>query len=397
MKRELSVGVVAFILAALNGGCGKNAETTSVEASVVPDVAVSKVTLSSIADFYEATGTVKAKTTTQISANLMGRIISISVSEGDRVAKGQRLVEIDNREAQVQLQKAHAGLKEAEASLIEIDNAVIAGNAAVKTAEANEQMAGITFARYKELFDRKSVSGQEYDDARAKLRVAASELERAKANVKTIQSKRSQVSARIEQARADIANSKVYAGYSSITSPVSGIVVKKLAEPGAMSSPGVPLLSIEDDSQYLLEAAVEESRSALVRPGSRVNVRIDAVGEGDFLGTVADILPSADPASRSFIVKVDLPARSALRFGKYGVAKCPVAQKEAITIPESSIIERGQLTGVYIVGANGIARFRIITIGKRAEGSAEVLSGLSEGDQIVTSDAARVAEGTKVR
>ena len=397
MKRQLIFGSLLIISTGLIAGCGKKVETTTAAVNEVPNVAVSKVSPSSIADFYEATGTVKAKTTTQVSANLMGRIVSIPVSEGDRVEKGQTLVQIDNRDAQAQLQKAQAGLKEAEASLTEIDNSVTAANAAVKTAEANKQIAEITFGRYKELYQRKSVSGQEYDDASSKLKVATSELERAKANVQTIRSKRSQINARIEQARADIANTKVYAGYASISSPVSGIVVKKLAETGAIASPGVPLLSIEDNSRYRLEAAVEESQSKHVRLGNRVNVRIDALGEGDFLGTVAEILPSSDASSRSFIVKIDLPADPSLKSGLYGLARFPVAQKQAITVPETALQERGQLTGVYVVGLDGIAQFRIVTIGKRAEGVAEVLSGLSDGDEIVTSDLSRVKEGSKVR
>ena len=397
MKRQLIFGSLLIISTGLIAGCGKKVETTTAAVNEVPNVAVSKVSPSSIADFYEATGTVKAKTTTQVSANLMGRIVSIPVSEGDRVEKGQTLVQIDNRDAQAQLQKAQAGLKEAEASLTEIDNSVTAANAAVKTAEANKQIAEITFGRYKELYQRKSVSGQEYDDASSKLKVATSELERAKANVQTIRSKRSQINARIEQARADIANTKVYAGYASISSPVSGIVVKKLAETGAIASPGVPLLSIEDNSRYRLEAAVEESQSKHVRLGNRVNVRIDALGEGDFLGTVAEILPSSDASSRSFIVKIDLPANPSLKSGLYGLARFPVAQKQAITVPETALQERGQLTGVYVVGLDGIAQFRIVTIGKRAEGVAEVLSGLSDGDEIVTSDLSRVKEGSKVR
>lgn len=397
MKRQLIFGSLLIISTGLIAGCGKKVETTTAAVNEVPNVAVSKVSPSSIADFYEATGTVKAKTTTQVSANLMGRIVSIPVSEGDRVEKGQTLVQIDNRDAQAQLQKAQAGLKEAEASLTEIDNSVTAANAAVKTAEANKQIAEITFGRYKELYQRKSVSGQEYDDASSKLKVATSELERAKANVQTIRSKRSQINARIEQARADIANTKVYAGYASISSPVSGIVVKKLAETGAIASPGVPLLSIEDNSRYRLEAAVEESQSKHVRLGNRVNVRIDALGEGDFLGTVAEILPSSDASSRSFIVKIDLPADPSLKSGLYGLARFPVAQKQAITVPETALQERGQLTGVYVVGLDGIARFRIVTIGKRAEGVAEILSGLSDGDEIVTSDLSRVKEGSKVR
>lgn len=398
MKRKIT----AFLLlsaAALAQGCGTSTETEHKEPppTAATNLAFTKLTRSSVADYYEASGTVKAKTTTEVSANLMGRIVSFAVKEGDAVAKGQVLIEIDNRDTQAQLRKARAGLKEAEATLSEVDNSITAARAGVRTAEADKQLAEVTFRRYKELYERKSVSGQEYDTAQTKLRTAASELERAKASVEAIVSKKSQVSARIEQAKADIASTEVNVGYARIVAPISGLIVKKFAEPGSMASPGVPLLSIEDTSTYRLEVNVEESRSNLVRLGERVGVRIDALGGGEFWGVVAEILPALDASSRTSTVKVDLPANPDVRSGQYGLARFPKAQREAITVPEAAILVRGQLTGVHVVGADGVARFRIVTVGERAEGSVEILSGLSEGDDVVSAGTERVKDGEKVR
>jgi multidrug efflux pump subunit AcrA (membrane-fusion protein) len=399
MKRVFILnGLLAGALV-FTANCGKKSEpeTRLAPPATVQNVPIAKVTKSSIEDFYEATGTVKAKRTTQVSANMMGRIVSFPFTEGDTVSRGQVLVEIDNRESQTQLQKAQAGLREAQAALVEIDRSVEAANAGVRTAEANKQLAEKTFARFKELYERKSASAQEFDEAQSRLRAATSELERARANVRTILSKKQQISARIEQAKADIAGTKVYEGYGRIVSPVAGIIVKKFAEPGAIASPGVPLLSIEDNSQYLLEAAVEESRSKLIQIGNRVQVRIDAVGQGEFFGTVAEILPSADAASRSYTVKIALPANPLLKSGLYGLARFPVSGKEAITVSQTAIVQRGQLSGVYVVTPDGIAQFRIVTTGKTADGTVEILSGLSEGDEFVSADVNRVGEGAKVR
>ncbi len=290
-----------------------------------------------------------------------------------------------------------AGLDEAQAGITEIDRSIDAANAGVQTAEANKQLADVTFGRYKELYDRRSATAQEFDEARSKARMAASELDRAKASVQVINSKRKQLAARIEQAKADIANSQVYAGYSRITAPVSGVVVKKFAEAGSTAAPGVPLLAIEDNSQYRLEAAVEESKAKNVRVGGRVVVHIDAISAGDINGTVAEITPSADAASRTSTVKIDLPPDDRLRTGLYGLARFPIAQKEAITVPQSAIVTRGQLTGVFVVAPNGTAQFRIVTKGTESEGMVEILSGLSAGDDIVTSDVGSITDGTQVR
>lgn len=395
-RNILIAGVAAAAIMA--AGCGRAADKAETKpASEVRNVAITKVTKSSIEDYYEATGTVKAKTTTQISANMMGRILSFPAAEGDIVKRGQLLVEIDSAESRAQLQKARAGLDEAQAGITEIDRSIDAANAGVQTAEANKQLADVTYGRYKELYDRKSATAQEFDEARSKARMAASELDRAKASVQVINSKRKQLNARIEQAEADIANSQVYAGYSRITAPVSGVVVKKFAEAGSTAAPGVPLLAIEDNSQYRLEAAVEESKAKNVRIGGRVVVHIDAISAGDINGTVAEITPSADAASRTSTVKIDLPPDERLRTGLYGLARFPIAQKEAITVTQSAIVTRGQLTGVFVVAPNGTAQFRIVTKGTESEGMVEILSGLSAGDDIVTSDVGSITDGTQVR
>lgn len=397
MRKFALVGIATA--AAIAAGCSekKNTEANSQPVTEVKNVAIVKVSRSSIEDFYEATGTIKAKTTTQVSANMMGRILSFPVSEGDNVTRGQTLVEIDSSESRAQLAKAQAGLQEAQAALVEIARSVDSANAGVRTAEANKKLAETTFARYKELYNRRSASAQEFDEAQSRLNAATSELDRARANVQAILAKNKQINARIDQAKADIANTKVYQGYSRITSPVSGVVVKKFAEAGATAAPGVPLLSIEDNSQYRLEAAVDESRSRSVRIGGRVNVRIDALGGGEVMGTIAEILPTADAASRSYTVKIDLPANPALRTGLYGLARFPVAQKEAITLPQTAIVQRGQLTGVYVVGADGKVFFRIVTTGNTSEGAVEILSGVSEGDEVAGSDTERLTDGVKVR
>ncbi|HQZ95996.1 MAG TPA: efflux RND transporter periplasmic adaptor subunit [Pyrinomonadaceae bacterium] len=399
MKTKIALITATVTFAILTASCSKEKvpDAEMPAAAEVKNVTIVKVSRSSIEDFYEATGTVKAKTTTQVSANMMGRIISFPAAEGDTVSRGQVLVEIDNSESKAQLARAQAALKEAQASLVEVARSVDSANAGVRTAEANKQLAEKTFARYKELYERRSASAQEFDEAQSRLSASTSELERARANVQTILSKNKQINARIDQAKAEIANTQVYAGYSKIVSPVSGIVVKKFAEAGATAAPGTPLLSIEDNSQYRLEAAVEESRSRSIRVGGRVSVRIDALGEGEFISTIAEIMPTSDAASRSYTVKIDLPSNPALRTGLYGLARFPIAQKEAITLPQTAIVQRGQLTGVYVVGGDGKVQFRIVTTGKTSEGMTEILSGVNEGDEIANSEIEKLSDGTKVR
>jgi multidrug efflux pump subunit AcrA (membrane-fusion protein) len=398
MKKHFVSTVLISSSLFLLGGCGtgETPDESSQAAPNVQGVETIKVTKSALEDFYEAPGTINAKTTTKISANMMGRIISIPFAEGDRVSRGQVLVRIDDSESKTRLRKANAGLKEAQAKLVEIGKSAKAAEAGVRTADANKALAEKSFARYKELFKRRSASAHEFDTAETALKTATSERDRAKANVETILSMKKQTDARIEQARADIANTKVYEGYARIVSPVSGVIVRKFAETGAIASPGLPLLSIEDNSRYNLEVAVEESRSNLIQVGNRVNVRIDALGDGEFAATVAEILPLADSASRSYTVKISLPPNPLLKSGLYGLARFPVAGKEAIVIPQTAIVQRGQLTGVFVVGEENTVHFRIVSTGKSAEGMIELLSGVSEGDLIAVSGVDKLADGVKV-
>ncbi|HVQ56355.1 MAG TPA: biotin/lipoyl-binding protein, partial [Pyrinomonadaceae bacterium] len=124
MKKRFILFLLAITIAAVLVGCGKKqtVTTTTAAAPPIPTVTTARVRRSSLSEIYEAAGTVNAKTTTQISANLLGRVNSISVSEGDRVKKGQLLVEMDPREALAQIEKSQAGLREAEGSLLELDD-----------------------------------------------------------------------------------------------------------------------------------------------------------------------------------------------------------------------------------------------------------------------------------
>lgn len=392
-----TLAIAAFASATATCG-GKSATIATIAPPVaIPQITTARASRASLGDTYEATGTVTAKTTTQVSANILGRINSMQVSEGDTVKKGQPLVGLDEREARTQLDKAEAGLREAQASLVELEASVDAASAAVKTSEAGKRLADVTLARYRELYAHRSVSGQELDEALSRASSAASELERMKANAQTTLSKKAQINARISQAKADIANAKINASYTHILSPVSGVIVKKFAEAGAIASPGMPLISIEENSQFTLEATIGESHLALVHIGDRVDVRVDALGTTEVGGTVAEMLPTSDAASRSYKVKILLPPHPLLRSGLFGVARFTLAGTEAIAIPETAIIQRGQLTGVYIVEHDGTARFRIVTTGRTFDEMVEVLSGLNEGDEVVSTGTGNLKDGTKVR
>lgn len=397
MMTKVAMITAIALLAAMSAACGKKQEATAGKPPVVTGARVEKVSATEIEDYYEATGTVRSKTTTVLSSKIMGAVTSLRAREGDRVSAGQTLIEMDNRDAATQLQRAQAGLRQAQEAVAEVEQSINAAQSAKAAADANRRLADSTFARYRDLSERKSVSPQEFDEVKAKQEMAEAEARRAADMLKMAAAKKQQALTRIDQAKAEIANAQVFVSYARITSPISGVVAAKQTEVGSTATPGMPLLTIEDGSRYRLEVAVEESQLGKIRMGERARVRIDALGADDLAGSVSEIAPAADPASRSYTVKIDLPARQRLRSGLYGTARFASGRKQALVIPRKAVVQRGQLVGVFVVDDAGIARLRPIKTGKSYGDNVEALSGVSDGERIVVDGIAKVNDGVKVQ
>ncbi len=391
-----AIMVAVILLPLLTAACGKKPEASAEKPPVITGVKVEKVAVEPVGDFYEATGTVRAKTSTVLSAKIMGTVTSLRVREGDRVSAGQTLIEIDNRDATAQLQKAQAGLRQAEQGVAEVEQSISAAQSSKAAAEANKRLAVSTLNRYQVLLDRKSVSPQEFDEVKTRASVAEAEADRAEKMLQMLAAKKKQVQAQIDQAKADIMAAQVFVGYSRVVTPISGIVTAKQIEIGSTATPGTPLLTIEDDRNYRLEAAVEESQIGKVKLKDRALVKIDAHGADELEGAVAEILPAADPMSRSYTVKIDIPGQSQLRSGLYGTARFSRGERQAIAIPAKAIVQRGQLTNVFIVDESNIARLRLIKTGKAFGDRVEILSGLSDGDRVAVDGIARLNDGVRV-
>lgn len=400
MKYVLTFAVMILALFGASS-CGSKQEHATATAPMVQGAKIETVAQQSVDESYEAVGTVRAKTSSIVSSKVMGNIVVMNVREGDTVRAGQIIVEIDGREARIQTQKSGAGLVEMNGALDEVDRSIKAAESSQTAAEANRQLATSTFHRYQQLLARQSISPQEFDEVRAKYEVANAEAESAGRMVQSLQAKRRQALARIDQAKADVAGSQLSSGYARIAAPINGIVVSRQADVGYMASPGAPLLTIESGSDYRLEAAVQESQINKIHLRDQVRVQIDALGQQDLSGVVVEIVPASDPASRTYLVKISIapPGGNQLliRSGLYGKARFITGQTQALTIPRKAVVERGQLTSVYVVDQSGIARMRLVQTGKTYNDRVEVLSGLKEGEQIVVDGVAVVNDGSRVR
>ena len=354
-------------------------ETT--EAPVVRDVQVAWVRPETVEDSFQAVGTVKARMSTALSSKTVGTIVAVLAQESDRVRKGQILIEIDDRDLRAELQGAQAALEE-------IHSDIGAAESAVASARGQKDLATATFNRYEPLVAKGSVTPHEFDEVTAKFKVAHAELDRAEKNLRALEARR-------EQAEAKRSYARTLLSYSKIASPIDGIVTAKSAEVGGLASPGISLITIEQSGLYRLEAQVGESLLAHVKLNTAVRVVIDAI-ETPLTGKVGEIVPAADPQSRTFTIKIDLPAHPLLRSGIYGKAAFSRGETQVLLAPIPAVIERGQLTGVFVVGQDGGVDFRLVKTGKRFGDKVQILSGLNAGERVVSKGAERISDGSRI-
>jgi RND family efflux transporter MFP subunit len=298
----------------------------------------------------------------------MGTVTSVNVREGDAVKHGQVLATMDDAQPRAATAQSQAALSAAEHELA--------------AAESELALAQTTFNRLETLYAKKSLSQQEYDEGHARVQSAEARRDTARAA-------RVQAGAALEQARTRL-------DYTRVRAPFDGVVTERRIDPGALASPGMPLLTVEAGGQYRLEAGVDERDLQFVHIGQVVPVSLDSLGTQALTGKVAQIVPAADPASRSFTVKVDLPANKNLRSGIFGRAAFARGTRQAALIPQAAVTERGQMQTVYVVGENSIAMLRYVTLGAAQQDRREVLSGLNPGETVVAAPAGRDLAGKRI-
>jgi RND family efflux transporter MFP subunit len=314
------------------------------------------------------TGTVHARESSTISAQIVSRIEKVLVHEDDSVKAGQTLVVLDDATQRATTDQAQASIKAAEHQ-----------QSAAQT-EAN--LAASTLARYKQLQAEKSVSPQEMDEVTRRAEAAAARVDALRAQS--------------DAAKAQESGARSMLGYTRLRAPFAGVITARMADPGTLASPGVPILQIDSAGPLQLQTTVDESVIANLHRGMKISVAIGNASGGALAGTVAEIVPAADPSSHSFMVKIDLPSSTSLRAGVYGTAEMITGKHLAILAPRSAVVLRGSLTCVYVVDGSGIAQLRSVTLGAAQGEMVEVLSGLSSGEKLVDQPGDRDLAGKRI-
>jgi multidrug efflux pump subunit AcrA (membrane-fusion protein) len=365
-------------------GCGEKIEpgTTSQTPPVVQNVVVETAAIKEYPVLYDAVGTVQAGATVNLASKLMGTIEKVKVREGDQVKTGDVLVVIDQRQVD-------AGYRQAEANLMEAKKALDAAMSSRDASLASKRLARATYDRYLNLRKEDSVSAQEFDEVEARYQEAEAAVRRAEAMVET-------ATARIHQAQAGLASASVTRTDAVITAPNDGVITSKLVDEGDLASPGMPLLSMDTTYGYRVDTILPENYFQEVKPGQSVRVTVPAFREEPVPGTIRTVVPAADQRSRSFLVKVTLPQDLPVKSGMFARVEVPLGRTAKMLIPQKAVIHQGQLTALFVLKDQDIARFRLIRLGKTSQEGVEVLSGLEQGERFVAEPVPKLRDGARV-
>jgi len=367
MNLRFARGLLIVLLLG-TAGCSSNRTSPNGSPERLTDVAVATVQASSVPDSIEAVGTVRAIQTADVASQISGNILEVRVHEGDRVRAGQLLALIDDAVPRAAADQAVAAEESAKQAL--------------SAAESDYALASATLERYQGLYEKKEISALQYDQVKTRAQSAQAQRDLARAQ--------------LSRATAALVEARVSLGHSQVEAPFGGLITQKKIDPGTFASVGTPLFTLENTGRYRLEATLNESDMPPIRVGGRASVSIDGLSAGELAGNVSQIIPAADPASRTFLVKIDLPTNSGLRSGLFGRAHFPRGTRTALVIPKTAVVSRGQMQVVYALDTGNIATLRYVTTGNGLGQQVEVLSGLASGERVAASPGDRELAGKRI-
>jgi membrane fusion protein (multidrug efflux system) len=365
MKPEEYWAMLLILILLLSGGCSSK-ESGSVEVpsknqdSLLGErpVEVVEVVPRQISYTLSAIGSLKTPENVIISSKKAGIIDEIPVREGDRVKKGQLLVQLNDVDARLQVEKAEAGMKEAVAA-VETDQSVV--------------------PRYRKLYESQVISQQTLDELILRLKVDEAKLDLAKAE--------------LNAARQNLLDHR-------ITSPIEGVVNLKIASIGehVNVAPKDEILSIVQMDPLELEFYVPENWAGKIRVGSKIQFTVKAFSEEQFTAILQFISPTADPATRNVKMKAGV-RNSDYRLKPGFFAEVTVQtdiNPKALAVPECALCSREGKFFAFVV-RNGVAHRKEVETGHRFEGKVEILKGIQEGEQVITVGQEQLSDGLKVR
>jgi RND family efflux transporter MFP subunit len=376
LKLVALVAVLVVMMMWLAGAFRNKIQAAPVqEPATVAAEATTRVEARQYPMIVEQAGTVRTRTEAQVSSRLMAQVQEVMVREGDTVRgagpEGQAtiLAKLDDRDIQAKLQQA-------QAQVASLQRALGAALAQQQSAQAVLQQAGADLTRFENLVEAKAATQQQLEHART-------QRDTAQAQVLAAQGLVEQTRAQQVGAEAAVREAQIMLSYAVIKAPFDGKISSKKIDPGDMVAPGQTLFVVESPSEPQLHAMVSETVALHLKAGQTLPVQIDAP-QREFEAVVREIVPQADPLTRTILVKVDLPKDAGLVSGLFGRLRVPIGDYSTLVVAKDAIRRSGQLYLVQVLEKPGVPVRRFVQIGPEHGPLVEVLSGVQEGDEVVT-------------
>lgn len=346
------------------GGGGSRGPRPPMTVELVP------VTRKDMIDTVTVVGNLIGAATVDAVPRGQGRLLAVYVKLGDAVRSGQAIAKIEDRELVEQIKQAEATLNVSQAT--------------IRQRQADLKLAQNNMERSKSLYERDLLPRQTFDDTDARYQAAQAQLELSMAQLE-------QTKSRLDELKINLTN-------TVITAPVEGFIGKRTLDPGASVGPNTSFISVVDIRTVRLVINVVEKDLRRIIQGTVVEVEVDAYPGETFNGRVARVAPILDPATRTAQVEIEIPNASyRLKPGMYARARFTVERHDrALVVPTGAIVDLQGKLGVWMPGEGDSPSFQPITIGIEQQDFTEITSGVTQGDNIISTGAAALRPGDRI-
>lgn len=337
--------------------------------STAMSVEVATTSRHEITDFITVVGNLVGDSTVDVVPRVAGRIEAVLVRLGDRVARGQSVVKIEDRQIREQVNQVKANIEVNQATLVAREN--------------DAKVAQNNFERAKASFARGLVSAASLEDAESRYNSAVSQVTVAKAQLVSTQ-------ARLDELTVTLTD-------TNVVSPVDGFVGKRNLDSGAFAGANTPIISVVDIGTVRMVANLVEKDFRRIVKGAQALVEVDAFPGEQFAGQVSRVAPVFDPATRTASMEIEVPNPGfRLKPGMYARVRLTAGRKQdALTVPRTAVIDVGSQRGVFTLEQD-VARFRAVEVGLTDLERVEILKGIPEGTRVVTTGALGLRDGDRV-
>ncbi|MDE2604841.1 MAG: efflux RND transporter periplasmic adaptor subunit [Burkholderiales bacterium] len=371
-----------------------------------PEVPVLEVVRRDFVQTVVASGRVETPHRADVGVQVTGTVVAVPVAEGQKVAAGTPLIELESTEARATLAQAELAVTQAEARVRQVREVDAPnGEQAVRQAQANYDVADRTLQRNRDLFAKQFIGQAALDDSERAAYVAQAILRTAQQQLASSRpggSNAVAADAALAQARAAADAARARLRYTRVLAPVSGTLIARNVEPGDVVQPGKALMTLSPDGATQLVVQIDEKNLKLLREGQQALASADAYPDQRFAAQLAYINPGVDAQRGSVEVKLAVPQPPAyLRQDMTVSVDVEVARRPAAVLVSAEALRDADTAHPWVLRVeDGHARRRPVQLGLRSRGWCEVLGGLAPGDRVVPTAgtaALQVTVGSKLR